>query len=72
MKYPKLLGSSKNSQELSLTIKGILLGLVPLAVIIFTSVGVDVTSGELTEIVNAIMAVVSAGITLYGLIRKFF
>lgn len=70
MKYPKLLGSSVNPNELSMTIKGILLGLIPLAVVIFTSTGIDITSGELTEVVNAIVAVLSTVLTVVGLIRK--
>lgn len=65
-----ILGSSVDPSSLALTVKGVLLGLVPLAVIIFTNVGIDVTSGELTEIINAVVAVLAAGMTVMGLIRK--
>jgi len=68
-KFP-VLGSSENPNNLAMTVKGILLGLVPIAVIIFTNVGIDITSGELTEIVNAVVALIAGVVTVIGLVRK--
>ncbi len=65
-----VLGSSVDPQKLALSVKGVLLGLVPILVIIFTNVGLDVSSGELTEIVNAIVACVSAVAIIVGVVRK--
>lgn len=70
MKYPKYLGSSTNPEELSLTIKGVLLSLVPILVVILGSFGVSVVQTDLVEFINAIFAVVSACIIAYGLGRK--
>ncbi|HDY66712.1 MAG TPA: hypothetical protein ENH85_02850 [Candidatus Scalindua sp.] len=60
-----------------MTVKGILIGIIPLVLLIASSAGVDLAQGELSEIVEAISAVVisaggalSAVVTLAGLVRK--
>ena len=77
MKYPKMLGSSVNSEKLALTVKGILVGLVPVIIILAKSFGVDL-NGETVNIaintlVNSITAIglaVSAIMTFIGAVRK--
>ena len=65
-----LLSSSADSQKLALTVKGILLAVVPVVLLVARSNGVDVTEGELVELVAQVVAVVSAVVTLLGLGRK--
>jgi len=72
MRVPKYLGSSVNENELSLTIKGLLLGLVPLALYLTSLAGVEVSSGGLTDIINQIFVGVSGLTTLVGLGRKIY
>jgi len=74
---PKVLTSSVDSSKLALTIKGILIGIIPLALFIASSSGVALVQGELNGLVEAISeliiafgGVLSAGVTLYGLFRK--
>ena len=62
--------SSTGSNDLSLTIKGLLLALVPLSVTVFKYYGVEVAQDDVLEIVNSIIAGVSALVIAYGLIRK--
>jgi len=70
MKYHKLLGSSVDANKLALTVKGLLVGIVPVVVLIASQFKVDLTPNELTEIINVLFIVVSSGITAYGLGRK--
>lgn len=57
--------SSVNPDNLSLTIKGILTGLIPLAIFLF-----DLPENVLIELVDAITKAVAIAMVLYGLIRK--
>ncbi len=77
MEKKKWWASSVESKELSLTIKGILIGLIPLAVLISAMFGANVPAGDWSQVVNGIEglviiigSVISGIITLYGLIRK--
>lgn len=70
--YP-LFGSSIDPERLSLTVKGILVGIVTIIV----AFGIDVSGLELNNLVDALVEVVkltagaiSAIITTYGLVRK--
>ena len=70
-----LLVSSKDPEKLSLTIKGILVGILPVLSAVFGLANVQL--GDLTPIVDAIaaavqtfIAFVAAAIALYGLVRK--
>lgn len=79
MKIPSWLQSSKSPEQVSLTIKGFLLGLVPVIVILTKVFQIDIAEAQINEIIdtlgNTIIVVwtaVSGVITLYGLIRKLF
>lgn len=69
-KYP-ILGSSQDSNKLSLTVKGILVALVPIIIAIGQSQGWSITQGDLMDIIEAITAIVAAGSVIYGVFRKF-
>ena len=70
MRYPKLLGSSADPQVLSLTIKGVLLGIIPLAIAIGKVSGVNLLEGDLINLIEAVFAVVAGIITTVGAVRK--
>ncbi len=74
--YPNHLDSSVirlisvDSNKLSLTIKGLLIGLIPLIIIIAKSFNVELSQAELTETIEAIFLAVAGITTAWGLIRK--
>jgi len=57
--------SSANPEELSLTIRGLLLGIVPLL-----SVAFEVPEGLLTNFVEGMIGLIASGMVAYGLTRK--
>ena len=71
MTYPSLLQSSVDSRNLSLTVKGFLAGLIPLALFASHYLGfVEINEGDLLAFVEAAGAVVSSAMVLYGVARK--
>ena len=72
MKYNKLLASSKNPENLSLTIKGILLALVPIIIFIAQKNSVALSESEIVEIINAIAVALTSVMIILGLARKIF
>lgn len=74
MKKPKygLLSSSVNPQKLSLTVKGLLLSVVPLALVLLRLNDVDVTESELVEAIEQTGAAVALLVALYGACRKLY
>ena len=70
MKTPKIFRSSVNPEKLSLTIKGIGVGLIPVIILISRAGGIELGAEELTNLVVAVSASVAAFMTVYGLIRK--
>jgi hypothetical protein len=72
-----LLQSSANPNEVSLTVKGLLIGAVPVAMVFLGLAHVNLGQDQLTAVVDAIVNVfqdglmlISAGATLYGIVRK--
>ena len=61
------LSSSVNPANLSLTLKAF----VPMVLFIVTYFSLDITEGDIDQIINAICAIVSGVVFLYGFIRKF-
>lgn len=57
--------SSANAQELSLTIRGLLVGVIPLV-----SIALDVPESLLVEIIEASTLFVSSAMVFLGLVRK--
>lgn len=79
-----LLISSSNPNEVSLTIKGVLLGLVPAAMTLFGAahvvVGIPIIDSQIViDIINtavgtlqAVLIAISAGVALLGAFRKLW
>ncbi len=74
-----MLGSSANPSKLALTVKGILVGITPLVLMVAgiakIDLGTEVWSAVIEALVDIITyggALVSAGMTLYGLMRKVY
>lgn len=72
-----LVRSSADPNKLSTTVKGFLLGVLPLLVLAFGMAHVNLDSERLTVIINDLALViqyalgtVSAAVSVYGLIRK--
>ena len=71
--------SVADGQSLSLTVKGLLAGLVPIAVLVAKSMGLDLGSDELNAIVNqigdlilAVGGMISIATTITGAVRKLY
>jgi len=64
------LGSSQNSEELSLTVKGILVALIPVAMYIARYYNVDLNYNTAYAITEAITSLVASFTILYGILRK--
>lgn len=77
MTIPKILSSSADSTRLSLTIKGLLIGVIPVVLVVAPTLGLNLEEGTLKEFVNALdqvfvalFGLLAAVTTLYGLGRK--
>ena len=73
----KLLTSSADPNKMAMTVKGVLIGLIPLILVIAGVAQIDLTAGELTEMVESVGSAIVAGwlavsavITAFGLVRK--
>lgn len=69
-KYPKALQSSVNPNNLSLTIKGILISLIPAAIIVAKYAGYTTDEATLMNIIEQITIIISVVVTVTGLFRK--
>lgn len=72
MNFQKLITSSSDPKALSLTVKGILTALLPI-VIALSGIDEATANGILDTIVNIVFygsSLLSALVTLYGLLRK--
>ena len=72
MSKPKygILSSSVNPKKLSLTVKGVLLSVVPLALVLLRANDISVTEAELVEAIEQTGAILTLGIALFGSVRK--
>lgn len=64
-----ILQSSQNPEEVSATVKGVLISLIPLLSMLLQQFGV--TAEWLNALVNALFGVVGSVIMVWGVIRKF-
>lgn len=76
---PNLLGSSVDPNKLALTVKGILVALVPLIILIANSQGLSLDEGTVNQTIEAIVlgisnifAAVGTVMTIVGLVRKAY
>lgn len=64
--------SSTGTGDLALTVKGLLLALVPVTLTAAKYYNIELVEEQLVEIINAAVAVISALMIFIGLIRKAF
>lgn len=74
MTIPKVLQSSVNPSpsEFGLTVQGILVGIIPLAIFIGQQSGIELTYNELVVLVELLMGAISAVVIFIGAIRKIY
>lgn len=70
-KYP-MLGSSANPQELAMSLKGLLVLLVPVLVQVLRMSGVEVLESDLIALIDAGVALVGSVMLVFGLCRKLY
>jgi hypothetical protein len=68
-RYP-VLGSSQNPEALSLTVKGILIALVPVIIALGKGFGLDILEADLVNLINQLATIIAAGAVIWGLARK--
>ena len=68
----KILGSSANPDTLSLTVKGVGLGLVPVLILVLKGLGVSVLETDLVSLVESLSTLVASEMVVYGLGRKLY
>ena len=71
MEKNKIVRSSVDSTKVSMTIKGVGIAIIPTLIFISGVFGFSFVEADLTELVNAIATLASAGLIVYGLVRKF-
>lgn len=69
---PKFLQSSVGDGSLSLTIKGLLIGLVPTMISLFQFYGYNISENVLINIIENVFAIISLITITYGLLRKLY
>ena len=70
-KYP-LLGSSQDSEKLGLTVKAVLIALIPLFIAVGRGLGLDIVETDLVQLINLIAVLVSTIAGIVGLTRKYY
>jgi len=71
MRY-KYLGSSQNPEQLALTVKGVLLTIIPVAIMILGSLNITLNPEDAVSFVNTLFGIFTTCLTLYGLGRKIY
>lgn len=64
--------SSDGSGNLSLTVRGAIVAIVPIVVAILSSQGIQVDQNVIIEFVDSIFAVIAAAMIAFGLGRKVY
>ena len=67
-----LIQSSANPDKLAMTVRGLLLGLIPVALIVAKTLGLDLAPQDLEDLVVMVTAILSGVVTLFGLVRKVY
>jgi len=71
MKYNKVLGSSIDQNSLAMTWRGVLVGIVPFLIIVLKQFDIELDSNEVVGLIDSVLAFVSTGMVVFGLVRKF-
>lgn len=61
---------SSSHEGLSLTLKGAIVGVVPLITLVLNQTGIDIAEGEIVSFVEAVWGMVAAALIAFGLGRK--
>lgn len=64
--------SSNGSGNLSLTVRGALVALVPILVAVLSSQGIDIDQNVVVDFIDSIFAVLAAAMIAVGLGRKLY
>lgn len=74
-----LVNSSKNPENLSLTIKGLLVAVLPMLIILSKMLGFETSEGDMKAMIDMIesiiilgLGIVSSAMTIYGFGRKIY
>lgn len=70
-KVSNILRSSKDPESISLTIKGVLLGFIPVIIAAGKFWGWDLVETDLTELINGLATLAASVMVIYGVLRKF-
>lgn len=62
--------SSSDPQKLSLTIKGLLIAILPILLMVASSAGVEIPYAEAMKVIDSFVRVVAAVMVLWGATRK--
>lgn len=71
LKVTEVLKSSKNPEYVSLTIKGVLVGLIPVIIAAAKFWGWEIAESDLTELINGLATLAASIMIVYGVLRKF-
>lgn len=69
-KYPKFLQSSVDANTLSLTVKGIIIALIPAIIIIGKYAGIEIVETQIMQSAEEITLALASLVTSLGLLRK--
>ena len=67
-KYP-MLGSSQSPESISLSLKAGAVAILPVLTLVLGAFGVE--AEWLKDLVNSSVALISAGLVVYGIVRRF-
>lgn len=66
----KILGSSQDPEKLALTIKGVLLTLIPVVVMVAGGLNITLNPDDLVAFINTLFGIFTLCLTAFGLGRK--
>ena len=72
MEKSKWYNSSANPQDLSITIRGLLLAWIPMIIVIGQFFNIPLTTESLTELIQLVTGLISAFMIVGGFIRKIY
>ena len=64
--------TSSSGSGLALRIKAVLVGIIPILIIVFKAIGVEVAASSLAELIETLTFMIAAVMFIYGWIRHAF
>ena len=71
-KIPEILQSSNNPENISVTVKGLAVGLVPMIILLLNLFEIKISEIELMSFINAVATAISAIMVAFGAGRKVY